>query len=404
MTSHQKIADAEKEKLCRWCSSINQMEEIIHFANMPLTDQFVEVDDAGSEYISNIEIFSCKTCGLVQNPNDFHFEEYYKEYDYSSGHSVFSRNFMMHFADQLISTFEDTFSKRPVNVLEVGSGDGVQLEYFREQNTQVLGVEPSANLASIANLKGVRTLQHYFDNKTLHLMAQEPKFDITLSSFTFDHIPNPKNFLKNIWKISSTEALLAFEIHDLEKISHRGEWCLFEHEHMFYTSQQFWSDHLEEVGFKTLKVNPIPEDKVRANSLIIIAKKIMPTKKVAAYSNEPKIDTKKIFIVKEKLENFITANRSSGVVGWGVGGRGVMTSALLENGHIIECFFDSNYRSSGLCTPKTNVPIKSLNELTAYKDRKVIVFSFGYFDEIKKTILEKGFQERNIISLKDFFA
>lgn len=387
---------------CRWCDSID-LKEVICFEQMPLTDQFVELSKVGSEFISNIEIMSCTKCGLVQNSNDFHFEEYYKEYEYSSGHSSFSQNFMEKFANSLLQIYEMEFSKSPSTIMEVGSGDGVQLKYFRDAHIEVLGVEPSTKLANFANSQGIRTLEHYFNDKTVSFLSNEPKFDITLSSFTFDHIPKPKEFLRNIWEISADESLLAFEIHDLEKINARGEWCLFEHEHMVYTSSRFWVDHLEEVGFKVVEINPIAENEVRANSMIIVAKKIASFVENPIKSKEPIIDVNKISVVKKKIENFINENNTSGVIGWGLGGRGVITSALLKNGNELECFFDSNFSGLGLCTPKTHVAIKGLDELATYKTRKVIVFSFGYLDEIKKTLLNNGFQEENIFSLREFF-
>jgi ubiquinone/menaquinone biosynthesis C-methylase UbiE len=371
---------------------------------MPLTDQFVTHEKIGSEYISDIEIVYCDSCGLAQNPNNFNFTDYYKDYNYSSGHSEFAKTFMEKLSDKLIEIYLNEFATPPQNILEVGSGDGVQLRYFKEKHSCfVTGVEPSDKLSREANNLGVKTLQQYFDETTINLFFLEEKFDITLSSFTLDHIPNPKNFLENMWKISSSNALCCFEIHDLNKINQRGEWCLFEHEHMIYTDEQFWQNRLQEAGFRILSINPLPHEVVRANSLIVIARKEKMGELAHIQSPVPQIDYNKILEVKNKLEKFIDDNEKNGVLGWGLGGRGVMTAALLSNYKKIHLFFDSNFKEDGYYLPKTHIKICNPEQVKNYPDSKIIIFSFGYFEEISASLVSQGIKEENIVSLKEFF-
>ena len=64
-----------------------------------------------------------------------------------------------------------------------------------------------------------------------------------------------------------------FEVHDLNKVSSRKEFCLFEHEHTIYLDQHSATSLLQSCGFEVLHINPMPEQVCRANSLIIVARK-----------------------------------------------------------------------------------------------------------------------------------
>ena len=56
---------------CRICEE-NLHQKIFHIKDMPLTDDFIDKNDANrQEYLSDIQIFRCSNCGVVQNPNDF---------------------------------------------------------------------------------------------------------------------------------------------------------------------------------------------------------------------------------------------------------------------------------------------------------------------------------------------
>jgi hypothetical protein len=172
---------------------------------------------------------------------------------------------------------------------------------------------------------------------------------------------------------------------------------------MIYTDEQFWQNRLQEAGFRILSINPLPHEVVRANSLIVIARKEKMGELAHIQSPVPQIDYNKILEVKNKLEKFIDDNEKNGVLGWGLGGRGVMTAALLSNYKKIHLFFDSNFKEDGYYLPKTHIKICNPEQVKNYPDSKIIIFSFGYFEEISASLVSQGIKEENIVSLKEFF-
>ena len=47
-------------------------------------------------------------------------------------------------------------------VIEIASNDGYLLQYFKERNIPVLGIEPAANVAKAAEAKSIPTLVKFF--------------------------------------------------------------------------------------------------------------------------------------------------------------------------------------------------------------------------------------------------
>ena len=58
------------------------------------------------------------------------------------------------------------YLKKINKVIEIGSNDGSFLKNFKSKNTKILGVEPSKNVASIANRKKIKTINKFFNYET----------------------------------------------------------------------------------------------------------------------------------------------------------------------------------------------------------------------------------------------
>jgi len=377
---------------------------------MPLTDDFVEVSAQGKiEYVHDIEIYRCDHCGVAQNPDDFDHETYYQDYQYSVGHSDFTRRFMAAYASEIFAAFYKENGRTAESVLEVGSGDGQQLVQFKPLGAKILlGVEPSEYLAEIANRMGVKTEIDLFGTHMVSKISSQ--IDVCLSSYTFDHVRQPLDYLAAAHSILVDGGVLALEIHDFGKIVDRTEYCLFEHEHTIYLNGEDAKVLLEKSGFSVLSINPLSPDVTRGNSLIIIAKKSGKPQLWAFDSNnvsqKPELRELQYRIIStiDRIDCWIRElPRSSKLVGFGAGGRGVMTVAALAEYNKIEAMLDSNYKSDKYLTPKTRIKIAGPDTWIQYKEAYCIVFSFGYYQEIVESLIRVGFQREKIVSLLDFY-
>ena len=313
------------------------------------------------------------------------------------------------YASELVKFYIKINGKSPETVLEVGSGDGHQLMKFKEYGLRkIIGIEPSSYLAEIANKNGIKTKVKLFENNIASEFDE--KFDICLSSYTFDHVRKPLDYIKSAYELLSKNGILALEVHDLEKIVKRTEYCLFEHEHTTYMNSDDISFLLENNGFKVISINPISQESVRGNSLIVVAQKLDEEKELNF--SRKNITTKmgvenledRINLTINKIDNWLdNLNENETITGFGVGGRGVMTIAALKNYKKFSCLFDSNYESNKFLTPKTRIPIFGPNDWEKFNKKICIIFSFGYLKEISESLILKGFDKKKIISIFDFF-
>lgn len=400
---------------CRICGSdLKNSTDRLVLLDCPLTDEFnpVDMDNSNTNgYISTINIIRCSNCDTVQNPCNFNYSDYYSEYAYTSALSAFTKSFMTRYADICMEYFIKNNKKSPLSVIEPGSGDGQQLKIFKQYGLKVKGVEPSQVLAKTAQQNNIETDICLFDEN--YIQKGQDKYDICISSYTLDHCPDPISYIISSNKIQRNGGIIAFEIHNFTKIANRAEYCLFEHEHTIYLTETNVKSMVEACGYKVLSINPIDENLCRANSLIVIGQKSSDEDyiNIEAYiTNNLKskncqlelIDLEiKIKKLISQVDNWIKSIDGE-IVGYGAGGRGIMTLAQLKYSYKFRALLDIAYSNKNVSTPKTAIPVIGPEKFKNYKNSYVLVFSFGYFSEIKTSLIKEGYKSSKIKSLKDF--
>lgn len=385
-------------KNCRGCGSSN-LKKILTIFNMPLTDDLRTKKNKGTEFLDDIEVFICQDCGLTQLINEFDFSDYYNNYGYTSSNSGFSQNYMKRLVSELYLKFG---FKKECKVIEVGSGDGTQLSFFKQYGARVYGIEPSKALCETSRKNGIPVYHGFFNNNTIQFLPEEFKrTNIVLLTYTFDHMPNPNEILNSVGELLDSDAgVLVIEIHDLDKIISRKEFCLFAHEHYIYMTKNTLANQLRKNGFEPITFELLPDNQKRGNSLLVVAKPIKNSQVSQKVDNTSKIiqlemektntlesDINKAIL---NLDDFIDKIVKSGkkIAGYGAGGRGVMTLAALTKSKHIKYVCDQNESFHGYYTPKSNIEIVSPRELKEKPVDILLVFSFGYLNEIVAQVSE----------------
>lgn len=396
--------------ICRICKSTH-VKEFLNLDNMPFTDDFVNKNQLGTEFLYPIRIFYCDDCKTVQTQHDVEVSDYYEDYQYSVGASGFASEFMNNIAKNICNTyFPDTTD---VRVLEVGSGDGGQLVPFKALGCKVLGFEPSSYLVQVAAEKGIDSVQNLFTTESIKDLPDEfKKVQVIFLSYTFDHLPDPVGFLKTALQILDKErGIIVIENHDLQKIFERQEYCLFEHEHSIYLTRSTAVSLAKRNDMEVVEFDILPEEMRRANSLVFV----MTAKSSEWHSraiNEyplPEYDglefynqqAQKIYNGISNFERYIEDKTSQGIsiAGYGAGGRGIMTLSALKNADKLKYIVDKKPKADGVYTPKFHLPVYSIDHLKAEPVDEVIVFSFGYMTEILADLKSMGYKESQIHSM-----
>lgn len=403
--------DVKTRSHCRICRS-ERLLEFLNLPNMPLIDDYLRKEALGSELIWPLKVFLCLDCGMTQTAHDINERNYYDDYSYAPSLSPFTQRFMQRLAEEIWQKYE---LQPGDNVVEIGSSDGSQLSYFKNLGARVLGFEFSTPLANESRRRGVDVLQTEFGNGSNQVIpADRLPVQVVITTYTFDHLPDPLSFLHAARKVLDPErGLLVIEVHDLDMIIERREFCLFAHEHPGYYSAQTMQMVMRRAGFELINVNVIPEAERRGNSLLVIATpegsqwagEALPRMDVDAENLEPDFLEfgKSVHDSLDGLRRFVRSRREAGVrlAGYGTGGRGVMTLAAIAEPNDFAYVCDKNPGFHGRYTPGSHIPIYGPEHLLADPVDEVIVFSFGYFREIYDELKEFRARGGKLVSLLD---
>ena len=404
-------------KQCRACGH-PKLTRFLNLPAMPLTDDFVPATKFGTEFRHDIDVFLCDQCHTAQTQHNVDMGDYYEDYQYAVGGSTKASSFMRLLARNVVTKYFG--GDRGKRVLEVGSGDGVQLLAFKELGCDVLGYEPSSALTRAAERIGIPTIQGLFTpDSAQKLPAPFKRTDVVMLSYTFDHLPQPREFIGATKSILNPETgLLVVEIHDLQKIFERQEYCLFEHEHTIYLTTATVIAMCAREGMTVIDFDLVPEADRRANSLIFVATpngsqhaKKFPAAKpsVSAAFNDRAFYEQQAQLIQRGIANldaFINRVTDAGktIAGYGAGGRGVMTLAAMKSASKLTYLVDKKPKRDGLVVPKCGIPLVGIPVLKEKPVDKILVFSFGYMKEIQAELAAFGYQPAQFHSLLEVLA
>ena len=393
---------------CRVCNG-KKIVKIINLRKMPFTDEFMTFKNIGKEFLHDINVYLCKDCQVVQTQHDVEVDKYYLDYQYSVAHSNIANRFMSLVANNINNLYFK--NKRKKTILEIGSGDGKQLHQFKKIGFDVLGYEPSKMLSDIANKNKIKTINNLFTKDSLDFFNRKNKnFDVILLTYTFDHLPNPGEFLDMSKKLLSKNGILVVEVHDLDKISKNYEFCLFEHEHSIYLNKTSATLFLNRYGLDIINFNLVKEKYRRANSLIFVSKARNNSSQLDGNLFKPKKSSKFYLDLKRNidvgisnLEKYSSLNKTNGkkIAGYGAGGRGVMTLASMKNSKNFKFLIEKNPKSTNIFAPGSGLPIVNLDHLKRNPVDEILVFSYGYMNEIKTDLKNFGYKSHQIKSFVD---
>jgi SAM-dependent methyltransferase len=170
------------------------------------------------------------------------------EYSYDSSNSPVS-----------IAHFDD-FSKQAIElvgvtdkdlIVDIGSNVGTFLTKFKDNSgCSIYGVEPSKNIADIAEKNGVSTVNDFFNQDAVKKIKSINKAKIISGTNVYNHIEDQDAFAKNIDELLSDDGSAVFEAPYAGTLVDETSFdtIYLEHASYFFVSplKKFWDKH----GFK----------------------------------------------------------------------------------------------------------------------------------------------------------
>ena len=383
----------------------------VSLENVPMSDGLLPAHRIGSEFVGRLDVYICESCGLSQTLHDMEEDKNYDDYQYSVSNSRFAQTFMRRLAE---ATYRRYDLAPGASVIEVGTADGSQLLEYQKLGARAFGLEPSSHLAAIATSRGLTVAHQLFDDSAEGIIPESLiPVGVVLLTYTFDHLPEPRKFLASVHRIlDPLNGLLIIEVHDLQKIMERDEFCLFEHEHTTYYTAATLGQVIERSGFRLIELNLVPECDRRGTRCWqwrplrdrdpILYKSVLESDVPTSHSLDYVGYGRRLAASLGRLNDFVAERRGRiRLAGYGAGGRGVITLAACARPGDFTYVADLNSAFHGLYTPVSHVPVVDPRELHSDPVDELLVFSFGYLEEIAAGLTDLREKGLKLTSLLD---
>lgn len=137
-------------------------------------------------------------------------------------------------------------------VLDVGCATGYFLEVAASAGWDVYGVELSEYAAGLAQR---RFGNHVFSGSIEQANYPDNSFDLVTLFDLLEHVPSPRTFLKEVWRLLSPKAFLMITTPDVTSLSARlmgRHWSHYHQDHLYYFSPDTITRLLHECGFSVV--------------------------------------------------------------------------------------------------------------------------------------------------------
>ena len=379
------------------------------FCQAPLTHSFVDLGMAppcqphiAPEQLNSMEPFYplhayvCDRCFLVQLEEFVGASDIFSEYAYFSSYADSWVAHAKRYADRM---YELLGLSEQSSVMEIASNDGYLLQHFLARKVPVLGIEPAANIARVAEEKGIRTVVKFFGQDTAReIAAAHGKPDLLLGNNVLAHVPDLNDFVAGMKILLGERGTLTMEFPHLHRLMDENQFDTIYHEHFSYFSLMTVEMVFAKHGLTLFDVEELPthggslriygrheEDTNRPVSDRLTALRERELGDGFATLERYSSFGEQVRATKRNILSFLIEAKAAGktIVGYGAPGKG---NTLLNYCGIRTDFLDftvdRNPYKQGKYTPGTHIPILPPEAIRDAKPDYVFILPWNLRDEI----------------------
>ncbi len=395
-TVHVTPSVTEGESRCRFCGTTLR-EVFVDLGAQPLANTYLTAADLKHpEPFYPLRLLVCAECFLVQVEETVSPERLFSDYAYFSSYSDSWLRHAQAYADMTVERFGlDTGSR----VIEVASNDGYLLQFFAERGMEVLGIDPAANVAAVANGRSIPTMVEFFGHAVARRLAAAGKqADLLVGNNVLAHVPDLNDFVDGLAAVLKPQGVLTMEFPHLLRLIDENQFDTIYHEHYSYFSLTTACRVLAAHGLTLFDVEELP---THGGSLRIYARHARNgsrpvTSRIAALVDREeragftRLETylsfsEKVKTTKRRLLEFLIAAKDAGksVAGYGAPAKG---NTLLNYCGIrtdfLEWTVDLSPHKHGHFLPGTHIPIYHPERVRGAKPDYLLILAWNLKDEI----------------------
>jgi methylation protein EvaC len=387
------IKEAEPMKECRICKS--PIESFMSFGKMPIANGFLTSDCFGKEYFFDMTVGHCAGCGMVQL-----IEQPQREMMFHQNYAFFSstsKNMALHFKEFAELVIREHLTVKNPFVVEIGSNDGIMMQFFKDKGIRHLGVEPSANVAQVARDKGISTVCGFFDEKLAQtIVAENGQADAILAANVMCHIPYLHSVVEGFKRLLKPAGVIMFEDPYLGDIIENTVYDQIYDEHVFLFSVASISYLFGQHGLELVDI--MPQGTHGGSMRYVIAHK--NAKKVSAAVDLQRVKEKGLGLhlpatyktfrrnverSRDQLVGLLTELRKQGkrIVGYAATSK----STTINNycgitPALVEYISDTTPVKQGCYSPGTHIPVKPYKEFCDNYPDYALLYAYNHSAEV----------------------
>ena len=394
---------------CRSCKGSN-LENVWELANSPYGDLFKDSSDKALQAkVETLSLGFCLDCKMLQLLEVTDIKITYDDYLYRSNITNALSSYYALTAKRLISDYKVNLGS---TIVDIGSNDGTFLIHFLEKGYRVIGVEPTSANAQSAELKGVYTINSYFDEESIDLILESGTYPSLISiNYTLANIPELHSFVGNITKLMDEHTIFSVitGYHPDQYAVNMFEYI--NHDHLTYLTVQSMANLC---GLLDLKIIDVNRSEHKGGSIqFLISKKNSPFNVQSSvdqllqretwlkcnstqFTKELGLRVQEISVKVRKILTSLQYNKVYGI------GASISTTYFCNQFNLNEMIiklFDDDSNKIGRYAPATAIFVDPLSEIPNDIHSVAIILAWQHSEKLLNRLREVGYPGKILIPL-----
>ena len=370
------------------------------FGRMPVANGFLGEQQFADEYFFELAPAFCAACGMfqiVEQPDArrmFHGE--YPFFASLSGHM--SRHFEG-VAGEIAAICAGAADTDDPFVVEIGSNDGVMLRHIAAAGIRHLGVEPSENVARMAEEAGVLTISEFFDEELAErIVAEHGRAKVISAANVMCHIPDLNAVAAGVRRLLRPDGVLRFEDPYLGDMIAKTSYDQIYDEHVFIFSATSVANAFARHSMALIDVLPLPTHGGSMRYVLAHEGAAKPSPAVArqlraeAEQGLGEPSTYDRFRAaceasRDRLKALLSDLRAAGkrVVGYGATSKSTTVANYCGlTPQLVEFISDTTPDKQGKFSPGAHIPVRPHADFAADHPDYALLFAWNHETEIRE--------------------
>ena len=241
---------------CRSCEH-PKLQPILSLGSTPLANSLLTESELYlPEQTYPLDLAFCENCSLVQITEVVPPEKLFSEYLYFSS---FSETMVTHARDLSKQLIESRGLAPTSLVIEIASNDGYLLQHYKEAGIPVLGIEPAANIATVAIERGINTINDFFGESLARRLNDDKQFaDVIHAHNVMAHVADLNGFMHGINLVLKNDGVAVIEVPYVRDMIEGVEFDTIYHEHLCYFSLSSVASLVKRHSMQVTDVERVP--------------------------------------------------------------------------------------------------------------------------------------------------